>query len=486
MKISFAPKIPACDALCIFVPETGFSPKKYHPALPKSLISALSAQRRSKDFAAKVGEVVRLTDAFRGVPGKKVFFIGLGKSSEGRDVRKAAVSAMRAAKKAKASTTAFCFPQQTDPLRIASGAVLGNYEFKLGDVSEQQKMQKVFLVLGAVSAAEKKSIHAEVAAAEATNLTRELVNLPTNYATIDFLVSQAEQIAKKAGKKMKITVLDQKKIEKEKMGGVLGVAQGSDQEPRVVLLEYAGASAKTPPTALVGKGVVFDSGGYNLKPTKHIETMHQDMGGAATVLGVFDWLAQQKPSVNVIGVLGLVENSISGHAYRPGDILTLRNGKTVHITNTDAEGRLVLADCVHYVGTKKTPKTLLTVATLTGAVMHALGTQITGIVGNKSSLAKRFSAAAESADESVWELPLTDLFREKVKDEQADLQNWTAEVHAGCSMGAAFVEAFLPPKIDWLHVDIAGTAFQDKPEDDLSPKGGTGVMVRSLCRYFSS
>jgi leucyl aminopeptidase len=229
--------------------------------------------------------------------------------------------------------------------------------------------------------------------------------------------------------------------------------------------------------------VCFDSGGYNLKPTKHIEAMHSDMAGAATVMGIFHWLAATQPKVHVIGVLGAVENMVSGNAFKPGDIITLGNGQTCEITNTDAEGRLVLADCLHHVVTKYKPTKIIDFATLTGACVAALGYDITGLMTNDASFLKSVSHSAEKCDERVWELPIIPVFREKIKSEVADLQCWTAGVSAGASMAGAFLENFVQ-KTPWVHCDIAGTAYHETSGDELSPRGATGVLVQTVCEWL--
>ncbi|MBT3349227.1 leucyl aminopeptidase [bacterium] len=478
MKISVTSKIPVCDALCVFLPEKKFDAKVFGKLLPKPLVDEILARMGAGDFTGKFGEVFQIF--VKNISAKKILLIGAGKKDDKLEQRKISGLAVRAAKKQKCKSVAFLFSKNFDVLRIASGAILGAYEFKIGDISERFEIQKMQLVTE--QKISKSELDAEISAAEATNFTRELVNLPSNFATIDFLVGEAKKIAKT--KNISLKILDRKKLEKLGMGGVLGVAQGSDQEARVAILEFSNGKKSDAPIALVGKGVVFDSGGYNLKPVNHIETMHQDMAGAATVLGAFRWLADAQPKKNVVGVLGLVENSISGHAYRPGDILKMSNGKTVHVTNTDAEGRLVLADCLHFVSQNYKPAQIFDFATLTGAVVAALGTQITGVMGNDKKLLKEFSVAAEKSDELVWELPITDFFREKVKAEQADLQNWTAGVNAGSSMAGAFLQEFVGKKIDWLHVDIAGTAFNEKSGDELSPRGATGAIVRTVCEFL--
>ena len=336
-------------------------------------------------------------------------------------------------------------------------------------------------MIATIEKVEKKEITKAVSLAKSTCLTRDLINLPPNMMTPKILASKA----KKVGSAVKVKVMGEKQMAKLGMGSLLGVGQGSHEETQLIIFEYKGGKRGEKPLALVGKGVCFDSGGYNVKPTGHIEEMKSDMSGAATVVGMFDYIARTKPKRNIVGVIGAVENLVNGNAYKPSDIITAMNGDTIEVTNTDAEGRLVLADCLYYTATKLKPSKIIDLATLTGACIAALGYKISAIMGNDSSLIKEVQSAAGKAGELVWELPITDHFREKIKGENSDLINWTAGVSAGSSMGGAFLQNFVED-IPWIHMDIAGTAFHIKTSDSVTPKGATGVMMRTLSEWIEA
>ncbi len=478
MKIRATTKFIAADAVAILVPEKKFSPalkKLLSGVLPTEIVTEISLRMKEGDFTGKKNEVLQIFPTKKGI--KKCILVGVGDEKNTDETRRGAGIAIRALKKLKVKKVSFALIDTLDYKAVTSGVAAGAYEFKLGDIKERITIESLTICSRTkISSADVKY---ETALAEAVVFTRDLVNLPAGHMTPADLEKSARKVAK--GKNISITVLDKKKLEKLKMGGILGVAQGSDIPARMILLEYKGSKDK--PTALVGKGVCFDSGGYNLKPTKHIEAMHSDMAGAATVLGIFQWLADQQPKAHVIGVIGAVENMISGGAFRPGDVITMGNGQTCEVTNTDAEGRLVLADCLHHVVTKHKPAKIIDFATLTGACIAAMGYEITALMTNNSELLKTVSHAAKSRDELVWELPIIPLFREKIKAEIADLQCWTAGVSAGSSMGGAFLENFVQ-NTPWIHCDMAGTAYHETSGDELAPRGATGVMVQTMCEWL--
>ncbi len=479
MKITTSSKITKADALFICLPE-----KKTKNALPTQIDAAtkkiINSCLANKDFKGKKGEVLQIFPSQ--TQNKKTYLLGAGECKDAKDYRVLGVNAVRKAKKAKAAKITILLPKSFEAQKVASGCILGNYKFKISNDKEAAKKEVSITQATLVSDEKqtKKEIEDEVALAHATNYTRELINLPANKLGPNQLAEKALKDIK--GKGVKVKVLRTKEIERLGMGSLFGVGKGSREEPNVIVLEYKGGSTKKAPIAIVGKGVCFDSGGYNLKPTNYIEEMKQDMAGAASVMGIFKWCKETQPQINVVGIIGAVENMVSGNAFRPGDILTAMNDKTIEITNTDAEGRLVLADCLYYAATKFKPAQMVDLATLTGACVAALGHEITAVMGNKK-VVTALQKASEKANETLWELPITDLFREKIKGQISDYKNWTAGVSAGSSMGGAFLEAFTE-KIPWAHLDIAGTAFLAKGGNDLGPAGATGVMVRTLKEYL--
>lgn len=308
-------------------------------------------------------------------------------------------------------------------------------------------------------------------------LVRKLVNLPANHLYPESFVARAAEVAVASG--LEIEVWDEMRLRKEDCGALLGVAQGSARPPRLLILRYPGTKSQ-PPLALVGKGVTFDSGGLSLKPTDGMLTMKCDMAGAATVLGAMQAIANLRLDAPVIGLMGLVENMISGTSFKLGDVLRSRSGKTIEIHNTDAEGRLVLADVLDVAAQHK-PAGIIDLATLTGACVVALGTEICGLMSNNSQLQSRLQQAAAAAGEEVWPLPMSDHFGEQVKGKVADLKNVGDGRWGGAITAAKFLEEFVRG-YPWVHIDIAGPAFYDTPRP-FQDAGGTGVMLSTLVEF---
>lgn len=471
MKIAQTSSYKKTDALFIFLESGNFRVGDFPGTFPVDVADTIKQLLKSKDFEGKASEVLPL---LHHVP--RVFLVGTGKSSQ-KELQEAGVVAIKEAQKRKYKSVSFVLPEKMKVLEVLLGALLGAYNFKIGETETSCSSIEL------VTKQKDLDIKPTQTLGEAVNYTRDLVNTPADRVHPQFLAAEAKAIAKKGGAKFKVQVLGEKEAKKFGMGGLLAVGQGSDREVQLIVLEYNGAKKSEPTTALVGKGVCFDTGGYNLKVGKGIDDMKMDMGGAASVLGTIRWLAENKPKCNVIGVIGAVENMISAKAYRPGDILTMMNGKTVEITNTDAEGRLVLADALHYTVMKLKPSRIIDLATLTGAVIVALGDNIAGVMGNDEKLLTEVQKAAETVGEETWELPITDFFREKTKGSISDLVNWTAGVNAGSSMAGAFLQNFVG-ETPWLHIDIAGTAFSSSASG-VNPKGATGTMVRTLVELLN-
>lgn len=309
---------------------------------------------------------------------------------------------------------------------------------------------------------------------ESINLAREMVN---RHAGDIFPVSFADrvvEVAKSTG--LEAEILDENQLKQEKMGSMLAVAQGSDQPARLAILKYQGADASAPTLALVGKGVTFDSGGLSLKPSDGMKTMKCDMGGAAAVLGAMNAIAQLKLPVNVIGYMGLVENMVNGSSYKLGDVLTARNGKTIEVLNTDAEGRLVLADVLSF-AVDRGAANIIDLATLTGACVVALGEEVTGVFANNAEWSQVVQDAAQASGEDVWELPMFPQFADQLKSDVADLKN-VGTRWGGAITAAKFLENFVS-ETPWVHLDIAGPAFASANAPHREG-GGTGCMVKTL------
>lgn len=314
---------------------------------------------------------------------------------------------------------------------------------------------------------------------ECTNLTRRLVNEGPSLMTPKLFAQEVAEVAQSVG--LELEVWDEKRLAQERCGALLAVARGSANPPRLVAVRYLGGGADAPHLALVGKGVTFDSGGYSLKPTDAMQTMKCDMSGAATVVGAVAAAARLQLPINLVGYMGLVENMVSGDAFKLGDVLTARNGTTIEVLNTDAEGRLVLADVLD-VAVQRGAQRLIDLATLTGACVVALGTGVSGLMTNEQSWCEMLIAAARRAGERVWQLPMFEEFGEQIESQVADIKNIGDGRWGGAITAAKFLERFVG-QTPWIHVDIAGPAFAEKARGWLDA-GGTGVMVRTLVELF--
>ena len=319
--------------------------------------------------------------------------------------------------------------------------------------------------------------------AEAIFFTRDLVTEPANIINPKTLADQARTLTKFG---VKVEVLDRPKIEKLRMGALLGVAQGSANEPRVVAMRWDGdrRAKDKRPVAFVGKGVTFDTGGISIKPAANMEDMKWDMAGAGAVIGLMRALAARKAKVNAVGVVGLVENMPASRAQRPGDVVRTMSGQTVEVINTDAEGRLVLGDAVWYTQKQFKPHTVIDLATLTGAIIVALGHEKAGLFANQDALSDKLFNAGEASSENLWRMPLSDAYDKDINSDIADMKNVGSGRGAGSTAGAQFIKRFIQDGVAWAHLDIAGVAWTTK-ERPGTPKGATGFGIRLLDRYVA-
>lgn len=328
---------------------------------------------------------------------------------------------------------------------------------------------------------DEATVQAGVILGEAINFTRRLVNLPPNYLYPETLADEAMQLGREHA--VTVEVWDRKRLEAEGCGALLGVARGSVRDPRLVILRYYGAASDAAPTVLVGKGVTFDSGGYSIKPTDGMLTMKCDMAGAATVLGIMKAAAQFQVKHNLVAIIGLVENLISGDAFKLGDVLTARSGKTIEIHNTDAEGRLVLADCLN-VALDQKPARIVDFATLTGACCVGLGLEISGLMTNNEAWQSEIKKSADACGEYTWPLPMHAFFSEQIAGKIADIKNVGEGRYGGAMTAAKFLQEFVAD-VAWTHIDIAGPAFLDSPKP-WCDAGGTGTLVRTFVELLCS
>jgi len=311
---------------------------------------------------------------------------------------------------------------------------------------------------------------------ESLNLTRKLVNEPPSSIYPESFAVAAKEVAKDA--KLEIEVWDETRLAKENCGAMLAVGRGSSKPPRLVIVRHQGGKADEAPLALIGKGVTFDAGGLSIKPTDGMKTMKCDMGGAATVLGAMKAIAKLELPINAVGLMGLAENMLDGDCYKLGDVLTARNGKTIEVLNTDAEGRLVLADTLD-VALQEKPAKMIDLATLTGACVVALGLDLAGLMTNDQDWCDEISASAEICGEGVWQLPMFASFGEEIRSEVADIKNVGAGRWGGAMTAAKFLEEFVGEDTPWTHIDIAGPAYASADHAHLAG-GATGAMVRTL------
>ncbi len=373
---------------------------------------------------------------------------------------------------------------------LAFGARLRGYRFdkyrtkKGTDKAEDKVVLKSVTVATDDSGAARKAFTTLEALAEGVELARNLVSEPGN---VIYPVTLAEHCIALKALGVKVEVLDEKAMAKLGMGALLGVAQGSARPPRLVSMHWLGdkTSKNQAPTAIIGKGVTFDSGGISLKPGPGMEEMIFDMAGSAAVIGTMHALAKSAAPVNVVGLVGLVENMPDGNAQRPGDIVTTMSGQTVEVHNTDAEGRLVLADVVWYAQETFKPKAMVDLATLTGAILIALGHEYAGLFSNDTALAKQLINAGQATGEKLWRLPMDDAYGKMLDADTADIKNISGGREAGSITGAKFIERFVKKGVPWAHLDIAGTAWTKKPLP-LTPKGATGYGVRLLHNFLTA
>ncbi|MEK9155049.1 MAG: leucyl aminopeptidase [Patescibacteria group bacterium] len=417
-----------------------------------------------------------------------VLFVGLG---DGADlsleaIREMTGHAVAAARRLGAKVLTIKVPTfDNDVAAVVEGMVvaahLADYAFDTYKKANGAKRLKDFtLVLenGRDLLKARKAVERGNAIASGVSIARDLVNMPAHVMTPSALAEAAERIAKEGGRTMKLKVLDKDACEKLGMGAYLAVSLGADNPPKFIHLSYKPERPTKKRLVVVGKGVTFDSGGLSLKPADAMMTMKCDMAGAAAVLGFFSALAQLRPRVEVHGIVAATENMPSGKAIRPGDVVKASNGKTIEILNTDAEGRLTLADALTY-AKKLEPTAMVDLATLTGACVVALGEEITGLMSNNDDLAGAILSAAGRAGEKMWRMPLEKRYRSLVESDIADLRNIATTRYGGSLTAGLFLEEFVDG-LPWAHLDIAGPAFAEKPMASYIGKGGTGHGVRTL------
>tara|TARA_B110000438_G_scaffold48636_1_gene49061 strand:+ start:27 stop:1496 length:1470 start_codon:yes stop_codon:yes gene_type:complete len=439
--------------------------------LGRGLSNALSGNI----IEGKVGEVKIVV----GKKGSIAIVYGLGEKSkvDSEILRKAGGAISKTCIKNKIESFSFLLPIDIKDKymhqSVIEGLVLGSYQFNELKTTEKNNFKIKSATIYGLS---KNIVNKGNKIAQGVCFARDLDNRPGNIATPSHLADNAKEIGRKSD--IKVTIFDRDKFTKMGMGALAGVASGTEVPPKFIIMEYMGGAKKQKPKILVGKGLTFDSGGISIKPSSKMDEMKYDMCGSGVVLGVMKIIQTLKPKINIIGVIPSTENMSGDKAYRPGDVLTAYNGKTIEVLNTDAEGRLILADALSYVSKHYNPEYILDFATLTGAVVVALGHVATGIMGTDKKLINKIKESALTTNEKVWEFPLWDEYLDQVKSNIADVKNVGAPMQAGTIAGGAFLKSFVKDEIPWCHFDIAGTAWGDKSLSYQNKGTATGEVIR--------
>lgn len=477
----------ACDVLVVGLWEKSETLSGVIASVDEALGGLISKFVIKKDnFKGKFKETY-LLQTYDKIPANKVLVVGLGEKEKFTPNKLRELSAKIVQKALSIKAKKVCmdlakldFDATISGQVVAEGALIGEYSFdkyKSKKDENEIKLEEIILVEESTEKVEKLILGVKkgVKIANAMAFARNLANEPAQYATPAKLAETAKKIE---GVKTKIYEKDD--IEKMEMSAFLAVSKGSCENPKFIHMKYTPANPKKK-IALIGKGITFDSGGLDIKPPSSMLTMKDDMSGAACVLGIMNTLKLFNPQVEVHGIIAACENMPGCAAYKPGDVLTAKNKKTIEVDNTDAEGRLTLADALCF-ACEQCVDEIIDIATLTGACMVALGTQAAGIMGNNQDLIDKLIKIGDENGERFWQLPMYEEFKDGLKSDIADMKN-TGSRYGGASAAGVFLKEFVKDEIPWVHLDIAGVAFLEKPQKELS-KGATGVGVRTLLNYI--
>ncbi|MBW0006363.1 MAG: leucyl aminopeptidase [Sphingomonas sp.] len=484
MKIRFADSRPAGDyALVLPVPGKDRSTLASLGASQSSVVAALDRARFEGEAASSSEQFIDDDGSVR-----RLIVVGTGVGTAPLDAAEKLGGTVASKLQTSGEKTAVIdltgLGYDADAAaRVALGAALRSWRYdryrtKLKD-NQKPTLGEIVIVGGGAGAA-KRYEQRWVPVVEGVSLTRELVTEPANIIYPESFVERVKASVKGSG--LDLEVLDRAAMEKLGMGALLGVAQGSVREGRLLILKWNGGG-KGQPTAFVGKGVTFDTGGISIKPAAGMEMMKWDMGGAGAVVGAMKALALRKAKASIVGICGLVENMPGGNAQRPGDVVTTMSGQTVEVINTDAEGRLVLADAVTYVQRNYKPGTIIDLATLTGAILISLGHEWAGLFSNNDELAGKLQSAGEESGDKLWRMPLAEPFDRLIDSPIADMKN-VGPREGGSITAAQFIQRFVENGVKWAHIDMAGKAWSDKASATYE-KGATGYGVRLLDQYVA-
>jgi len=478
------------DAIVVNLFEGVKHPGGATGAVDKALSGAITKLIEQGEIKGKLNEV-SIIHSLDKIPARIIAVAGLGKQSEFtlNKIRGVTAEVSRSLRKLNCQRIATIvhgagaggIEPKAASQAMAEGTLLGLYSFRkhITKETEHQDIEQVLIVErdAAKLQALEQGCQTGKVLAEATNLARDLVNEPSNYMTPSDMAQVAERLAKTYS--LDLTILEREQMEKEGMGALLGVARGSRQPPKLIILSYKGDETSPDTMGFIGKGITFDSGGISIKPSEGMAEMKGDMSGGATVMAALSAIAQLKPKINVTGIVPATENLPGGNAIKPGDILKAMNGKTIEVVNTDAEGRLILADALAY-AVKQKLSPLVDIATLTGACHIAFGDICSGIFGSSQELVDKITRAGTEAGEHLWQMPMYEEYKEKNKSDVADIKN-SGGRWGGAITAAQFLAEFVGDT-PWAHIDIAGTFMSDKDRGYLV-KGATGVGVRSLVNF---
>ncbi len=484
------PKSIASDALALLLPQSNELPRALR-AVDAASAGAISAAFERSDFAGKAGEVTALHAP--GIAAGRVLLVGLGKDVDLEALRRGASAAVRATVARKGRSVTLVTPGLRRPApepsgqALAEGAILGGYRFDRYRTTGERPAPLERCTLMAPDAralaALRSGARSGAIIAESTNFARDLSNEPGSVHTPAWLGERAKELGREVG--LSVKVFDERELERRKMGALLAVGRGSAHPPRLIVLEHNApkrGQRKRPCIALVGKGITFDTGGISIKPAASMEEMKHDMSGGAAVLGALRAAALLRLPLHVVGIVPAAQNSPSGAAYLPGDVVRSACGKTIEVLNTDAEGRVVLADGLFHAQSFE-PEAIVDIATLTGACVIALGREFAALVATDDALAERVRAAAEPTRERVWRMPLVEEHKKAIESHIADVKN-TGGREAGTLTAAAFLSHFVGDRA-WAHLDIAGKEMVGK-DTAYCVKGATGFGVRLFVQLLRS
>jgi leucyl aminopeptidase len=481
MQIRFADTRPAGD-FALVLPATGSS-RPGVQALGEAKAGVEAALKRSR-FDGESGSVVE--HFLEGDQGRRLLVVGTGKGGDAAEkLGGTAAARLLTSGESNAVIDLTGLDYDADSAaRVALGAALRSWRYdryrtRLKD--KQKPTLTSITVVGGGAGAKDRYANRYAAVAEGVSLTRELVTEPANIIYPETFVERVTESVEGSG--LELQVLGRDEMAKLGMGALLGVAQGSVREPKMLVLKWNGGKAGDKPVAFIGKGVTFDTGGISIKPALGMESMKWDMGGAGAVVGAMKTLALRKAKANVVGVCGLVENMPDGNAQRPGDVVTTMSGQTVEVINTDAEGRLVLSDAMTWAQKTFQPKVMIDLATLTGAMVITLGHEYAGIFANDDKLAANLIKAADESGDKLWRQPLAEAYDRMIDSPIADMKN-VGPREAGSITAAQFLQRFVEDGVAWAHLDIAGMAWSDKAKPTYD-KGATGYGVRLLDQYIA-